>query len=588
MKKFLFLALAAVLLISVIACTESTTTETQGESDTVAEVPSEVPTLSGETVPDADTEIPTEQISESPEQPTASADTQETDVPETPTEAPTETDEPETEAPEPQEMPHISFDEAVKMGLDPTDYLIRPYQTTDATATDGDITVLSLKADKKTDAQQSDPYVSLNYEKLAVAMGGKPVDTTEYPYLVLRVKGVDLWSRTFSLYGYPSNRVQGEGEIGEQKARLKNTDEWQYIRFDLTSSSKPLTAFRLDYVNATLTEDTVLISDMYFFKTEEEAISMTGPDTYPIVEQTMDNYVLNVMSFNVQTENGTAVRMDIRADMLRDLIDEYMPDSIGMQEVTAKWREQMDNYIFNDSYTGVGVARTENAALGLEQSCIFYRSDKYDLLDSGTFWLSDTPDVVGSSLEGANYPRICTYVHLKDKVTGFEYIHMNTHLDHDGNNSASDGRAIRLAQAEVMLKKLHSLNADVAVVITGDFNQRAVNPSSGNAFPLYKLLTGERNLTLDDGTKISFDLADCRMHAPDNMPEDFTATMTQYHNENSSSYNPARGPIDYCFYSKNKLEALSYAIRLFDRNGVFLSDHLPVITSFRVVSDTAE
>lgn len=585
MKKILFLTLTVILLISIVACNDNTTTETAGESATAAEVASETVISDNDTLASVTEEVP--------EQPTETPETQETEAPsevssETPTEEPTEAPtepvtEPVTEAPEPQEMAHVSFDEAVQKGLDLSDYLTRPSQTKSDTVKDGNVSVLSLKAEKKADSQQSDPYVGLNYEKLAKAMGGKAVDTTEYPYLVLRVKGVDLWSRTFGLYAYTSNRVQGEGVFGEQKVRLKDTDEWQYIRFDLTASTKPLIAFRLDYINATITEDTVLISDLYFCKTEEEAIAMTGPDTYPIKEQTADNYILNVMSFNVQTENGTQVRMDIRADMLRDLIDEYMPDSIGMQEVTANWRAIMDSYVFNDSYTGVGVARTSNPALGLEQSCIFYRSDKYDLLDSGTFWLSDTPNVAGSALEGCNYPRICTYVYLKDKVTGFEYIHMNTHLDHDGNNDAKAGRAIRLAQAEVIMKKLYSLNPDAAVVITGDFNQRAVSPSSGNAYALYKLMTGERALTLDDGTEYTFALADSRMHAPDNMPEDFTATMTTYHDKSSSKYNPARGPIDYCFYSKNKLEALSYAIRLFDRDGVFLSDHLPVITSFKVI-----
>ena len=579
MKKFLFLMLVAILLIGVVACESNTATETQGESATEAEAASETVISDSETLASVTEEEPTE----APEQPTGTSETQETEAPsevssEAPTEAPSET-ETETETAEPQEMPHISFDEAVQKGLDPTDYLLRPMQTKSGIVKDGDVSVLSLKADKKTDAQQSDPYVSLNYKKLAEAMGGKIVDTTEYPYLVLRVKGVDLWSRTFGLYAYPSNRVQGEGEIGEQKARLKNTDEWQYIRFDLTGSSKPLTAFRLDYVNATLTEDTVLISDLYFCKTEEEAMAMTGPDTYPIVEQTMDNYILNVMSFNVQTENGTSVRMDIRADMLRDLIDEYMPDSIGMQEVTARWRELMDSYIFNDSYTGVGIARTDNPALGLEQSCIFYRSDKYDLLDSGTFWLSDTPDVVGSAFETSQYPRICTYVHLKDKVTGFEYIHMNTHLDHLGG---SDGRSLRLKQETVMLQKLATL-PNVTTVITGDFNQLAFN-SEGNAYAVYKLMTGQRAFKMPDGTEMTMNLADSRMHAPDNMPEGFTATMTTYHDVNSSKYNPSRYPIDYCFYTPDKLEALSYAIRLYDRDGIFLSDHLPVITSFKVIA----
>ncbi len=572
-KKIMALLLASIMLLGMIACDGGPINgpeETAAPTNTATEAPSEEPT-------EAPTDVPTEEPTEVPtEEPT-----------EEPTEAPTE---PETEPlPDPVPLTHVSFDEVAKKGLDLKDYMIRPTQTTVAAVKDGDTTVLSLTSKKVASVSTSDPYVHLNYEKLAGDMNALTVDTTQYRYLVLRVKGVDLWAHTFSLYGYPTTRVTGAGAIGEKQASLKDTDEWQYVTFDLYGTDKPLVAFRFDYVNATAEDDdTVLISDLYFYQTEEEAVAMTGLNTYPVIEQTMDNYTLNIMSFNVQTENGSSVRMDLRADMLRDLIDEYMPDSIGMQEVTAKWREQMDNYVFNDSYTGVGVARTTNAAQGLEQSCIFYRSDKYDLLDSGTFWLSDTPDVVGSALEGANYPRICTYVHLKDKVTGFEYIHMNTHLDHDGNNSASEGRAIRLAQAEVMLKKLHSMNANVAVVITGDFNQRAVNPSTGNVFPLYKLLTGERNLTLDDGTEVTFDLADSRMHAPDNMPEDFTATMTKYHDKNNSGYNPARGPIDYCFYTPEKLEALSYAIRLYNKGGNYLSDHLPVITSFKVINNATD
>lgn len=561
LKKLIALMLASLMLFGMIACDGGQINgpeETDAPTNAATEAPSDKPT-------EAPTEAPTGVPTEAPT--------------EVPTEAPTEA---ETDPPAPVELTHVSFDEVAQKGLDITDYLTRPSQTTSAAVQDGDATVLSLTASKTVNAGSSDPYTHFNYEKLAKDMNALTADTLEYQYLVLRVKASDLWGHTFTLYGYPTTRVQGFGAIGEKQARIKNTDDWQYIGFDLKGTDKSLVAFRFDFVNATTKGDTVYISDMYFLKTEEEVLAMTGVDTYPVVEQTMDNYILNVMSFNVQTENGSQVRFDIRADMLRDLIDEYMPDSIGMQEVTAKWRELMDNYVFNDSYTGVGVARTENPSLGLEQSCIFYRSDKYDLLDSGTFWLSDTPDVVGSSLEGVNYPRICTYVHLKDKVTGFEYIHMNTHLDHDGNNEAKVGRSIRLAQTEVMLKKLHSLNADVAVVITGDFNQRAVSPSSGNAYALYNLLTGERALTLDDGTKVTFDLADSRMHAPKNMPADFTATMTKYHDQSSSSYNPARGPIDYCFYTPEKLEALSYAIRLYDREGLYLSDHLPVITSFKV------
>ena len=61
--------------------------------------------------------------------------------------------------------------------------------------------------------------------------------------------------------------------------------------------------------------------------------------------------------------------------------------------------------------------------------------------------------------------------------------------------------------------------------------------------------------------------------------------MTVYHDESSSKHNPSREPIDYAFYSPDNLEALSYAIRLYDRDGIYLSDHLPVITTFKFIKD---
>lgn len=567
-KRFTALFLAAMMLFGMVACgiSEGDLKDSEGASAPATDAPTEA--LTGEQTGEA-TEEPTEALTELP------------------TEEPTDT-EAETQSPEPRPMAHVSFDAVAKAGLDITDYLFRPSQTSSEATQDGDTTVLSLTAAKTVNAISSDPYVHFNYEKLAEDMNALTVDTTEYHYLVLRVKGTELWSHTFSVYGYTSTRVQGEGAIGAKMARIQNTEEWQYLAFDLSGTEDPLVAFRFDYINASIAEDTVHISDIYFCKSEEEALAMTGSNTYPIIEQTADDYKLNIMSFNVQTENGTSVRADIRADMLRDLIDEYMPDSIGMQEVTPKWREMMESYVFNDSYTGVGEARTTDASRGLEQSCIFYRSDKYDLLDSGTFWLSDTPDVVGSMVEGANYPRICTYVHLKDKVTGLEYIHMNTHLDHNGDNEAKVGRAIREKQITVMLEKLYNLRADVPVVITGDFNQSAFN-SKNEPYAPYQLMTGLKAVTMSDGTEYTFtNLADCRMHALDNMPEGMTATMTKYYDEADGSYNPAKAPIDYVFYSNDKLEALSYAIRLYDKGGMYLSDHLPVITSFKVIPAVAK
>lgn len=506
-----------------------------------------------------------------------------------PDETVAETQAPETEAPAPTTpMIEVSFDVvAEKVGDSIGDYFVRNHQADVSWAEDvAKGKVLALTTKSISDANTSDPYVALKYDDLAEAMGYLNVDSMAYPYLVLRVKDTgNLGGHMFSLYAFENNRVNsGTGLVGEQRVRLADTDDWQYIYFDLSSATKAMKVLRLDFENMALADgETLYISSMAFVATKEEAEAKCKPNTYEIGE---DRTTLKIMSFNVQTENGASTRFDIRADMLRDMIDQYQPDSIGMQEVTPTWRNYMDTYVFNGSYTGVGEPRTTDASKGLEQSCIFYRSDKYDLLDSGTFWLSDTPDVVGSALEGCNYPRICTYVHLKDKVTGQEYIHMNTHLDHDGANDASAGRKIRLAQETVMLQKLASL-PDVPTVITGDFNQRAHN-SSGEAYAVYKLMTGQRSFELADGTKMTMNLADSRVHAPENMPEDFTATMTKYHDPNNSGYNPSREPIDYVFYTPDDLQALSYTIRLYDKSGLYLSDHLPVITTFQFIGQEVE
>lgn len=499
---------------------------------------------------------------------------------------------PETEADthEPAPLTQVSFDRAAAIlasqGKTANDLIGRVNKAkAEFVERDGE-TVLALVTDGVTQ-NVADPFVQLKYSVLAELLGELNVDIFQNPYMVLRVKDEGLWSHTFALRSYKSSNpsVNDGGLTGLQRAHLADTQDWQYISFDLSAAADAAITFRLVFENAAnASGETLLISDIQFFQTKEEAEALAGNNTYELREQTAEDYTLKVMSFNVQTENGTAVRFDIRADMLRDILDEYQPDSIGLQEVTPTWRAAMDSYIFNDSYTGVGVARTNDASLGLEQSCIFYRSDKFELLDSGTFWLSDTPNVVGSSYEGSQYPRICTYVHLKDKATGLEYVHMNTHLHH---KSGTDGNNIRKQQISVLLEKLYSLGDNVPVVVTGDFNQRS-ETSEGTVYALYKMMTGLSNVTFSDGSTHKFtNLADSRATAPVNTvinaPEGSTATMTKYYEEGGDSYNPQNLPIDYCFYTKNLLEAKSYSIELFCRDGVYMSDHLPVFVTFKFI-----
>ena len=503
---------------------------------------------------------------------------------ETETETETETStETESNPPEQPELKtSLSFAE---LSADTTlsDYFYGNYQckaTLTSLEEDGQVIALTT-ANTPSAASSSDPYVYFRYSQLIKDLGYDMASTRDYPHLVLRVRSVGRTGSVFSLFGYNTKNPSGAGTTGQLDAYVNNADEWQYIYFDLSSFKKNLLVYRLDITNFAIADgETLYISDIAFYATAEEAHAHITPDTYPILEQTAQDYVAKIMSFNVQTENGTQVRADIRMAMLRDLIDEYMPDSIGMQEVTTKWREMMDSYCFNQSYASVGEPRTP----GGEANPIYYRSDKFDLVDSGTFWLSDTPDVAGSQFEESLYVRICTWAHLRDKATGKEYVHVNTHLD---NLGSSDGRSLRTKQIVVILKFLQRFG-DMPMVMTGDLNQAAVN-SEGNQYAVYKTLTGAKAFELDGGTKAYSPFSNARYDAADNMPEGICATMTTYYDESGSKYNPAKEPIDYVLYTGASLTALSYKIRLYDVGGLYLSDHLPVISEIKFTpTPTAE
>lgn len=526
-------------------------------------------------VPEDTTQATTQAATQEPEEQETTEPTEELTTEQPTTEETTEqpTTEETTEAPEPELLTSLSFS-SLPADIKLSDYffMANHCKATLEQTEDGQVLALSTKSISNPGA--SDPYVYFKHAQLVKDLGYEAVNTREYLYLVLRVRGAGLTGGIFSFYGYSTKTPSGTGVTGQVDYRLQKTEDWQYLWIDLSKYSKNLQLFRFDMENMAGADGEVLyIDEMTFYADKEESLAYMPAKTYPIAEQTAENYTAKIMSFNVQTENGTQVRADIRADMLRDLLDEYMPDSIGMQEVTTLWRGMMDNFIFNKSYASVGDPRTP----GGEANPIYYRTDKFELVDSGTFWLSDTPEVEGSYLEGCLYPRICTWAHLRDRATGKEFVHLNTHLDH---LSGGDGRTLRKKQFTVILNFMERFG-DIPMVVTGDLNQAAVN-SENKQYAVYKTMVGvSAYKTLEDGTKLFSPLSNARYDAADNMPEGVCATMTQYYDEAGTKYNPAKEPIDYVLYSKASLTALSYKIRLYDRCGIYLSDHLPVICEIK-------
>ena len=525
----------------------------------------------------SDTAAPTEPATEAPtdtptEQPTVAPTAE-------PTEEPTE---PETEAP--VLMPTVDLD---KLATDDAGaFVTRPTKcevSFENDETEGKFLRMTTKS--VTAVGTAKPYILLELEELVASMNGILPNTTEYPHVVLKVRANGLWSRSFTYFGAPTVREAANFEGFARTARRAEGDDWQYIYLDLTPFSKDWKFLYLNFEKAAGKDgESMDLSEIHFFATAEEAATLYPhmEDTYPIVEQTMENYKLKVMSFNVQTENGTQVDFDLRAEMLRDLMDQLQPDSIGMQEVTTGWIYRMDTFAFNASYAGVGEGRTP----GGEASSIYYRKDKFELVGSGTFWLSETPDKSGSALPNANYPRICTWAHLRDKATGFEYIHLNTHLDHNGNNSSSDGKSIRTSQVRVLLEYIQKL-PDVPMVLTGDFNQ-AKTTSEGVNYAMFKNILGESNFTASTGEKMTGNFSDARAEAKDTVASDAWASMTAYWQEGTDKYNPAKKPIDYVVYTTGDFTADIYRNIHYHRDGIYMSDHLPQYCELTVTVPAAD
>ena len=539
-----------------------TLTACNGDNQPTA--PTDAPSAEAPTLPatDAPTEVPT------------------SDATEAPTDAATE---PSTEAP--VLMTVVDVDQINPEKL--SSFFTRTAKCEIALVEDEtEGSVIRLSSTGVSSAGSTKPYTYLKLGELVESMGGILPKTTEYPHVILKVKAPDLWSHSFDFFGGATLRDATNHEGSARTARVAYSEDWQYIYLDLSSFDGDLSYLYLNFQKAAGKNGEYMdIAEIRFFATAEEAAALTTAvtDTYPIIEQTPEDYTLKVMSFNIQTENGATVKdFGLRAELFRDLLDQLQPDSIGMQEVTTNWIYYMDNYAFNNSYAGVGEGRTP----GGEASSIYYRKDKFEEIDSGTFWLSETPEKVGSYLENVNYPRICTWVHLKDKVTGFEYIHLNTHLDHNGNNDGTTGKNIRTNQVRIILEYIQKF-PDVPMVLTGDFNQAKTTSEDVN-YAMFKNILGESTFTTSTGEKLTGNFSDARADAVDAVSSNAWASMTSYWQEGTNKYNPAKKPIDYVFYTTGDFDAMVYRNIHYHRDGIYMSDHLPQYCELHVKVAAAE
>ena len=190
-----------------------------------------------------------------------------------------------------------------------------------------------------------------------------------------------------------------------------------------------------------------------------------GPHFDTPVPKDPDSF--RIASFNIRTRGDKAPNdWQARIPRILAIFDKYELDSIGVQELTPQQKKALLEK--GTAFAAVGVGREPNK--GGEHCCVIYRKDRFDCLDAGTFWLSTTPDVVGSHSWKTACRRICTWAKLKDKKTGKEFVHFNTHLDHKSEEARRNGAALIMSRMDDIAKGLPCF-------LTGDMNCRIATPS---------------------------------------------------------------------------------------------------------------
>lgn len=259
----------------------------------------------------------------------------------------------------------------------------------------------------------------------------------------------------------------------------------------------------------------------------------------------MENPAYMVSSFNLRmdTPNDSLNSWSHRKNMVNDLLVYHDIDIVGTQE---GFHHQLEDIKRIPYFEYVGIGRDDGGTKG-EYSAIFYNKDKFEALENGDFWYSETPDIPGLGWDATCCNRICSWVKLKDKKTRTEFIVFNSHFDHQGVKAREES-------AKLLLKKVAEIAGGLPTIITGDLNSL---PETMQV----KLISEKFN----DAYKVS-----------KNPPYGPVGTFNSF-----NWHAPFKNRIDYIFVS-DAIEVLKYATLMDALEMRFPSDHLPVVAQLRI------
>ena len=256
---------------------------------------------------------------------------------------------------------------------------------------------------------------------------------------------------------------------------------------------------------------------------------------------------LSVMTFNMRYDNPEDGQNNwrFRRERIAGVIKAQEVDVLGTQELLSNQFNDLSGLL--TGYQGVGVGRLDGAESG-EYCAVFFRKDRFTLLDSGTFWLSETPEVVGSLGWDGACERIATWVVLRDR-DGRELFFIDTHLDHVGQVARDEG-------VSLLMKRIETLSGGRPVILTGDFNSE---PGSSVVAHVQK-----------DGV-----LRDAKAIAAQRSGTDWSFS------DFGQIPEAERPLLDYIFVSGD-IEAVRYEVLPDIFDGGYVSDHAPVMAVVKI------
>ncbi|MFY0653149.1 MAG: endonuclease/exonuclease/phosphatase family protein [Cyclobacteriaceae bacterium] len=250
---------------------------------------------------------------------------------------------------------------------------------------------------------------------------------------------------------------------------------------------------------------------------------------------------LKVMSYNIRYDspNDGENLWPLRRDFLASQIAFYEPDIFGIQEGLYHQVKYLDTQLGEYTYLGIG----RNGGDKGEYSAIFFKNEKYKVIQQSTFWLSKTRDKPSKNWD-ASLPRICTYALFQDIESKEKFWFFNTHLDHRGAQS-------RAESVKLILARIIELNMDsLPVILTGDLNMQPNDPTI---------------VSLSQNMSDTYSISAEKPFGPVGTFNGFDIT------------NPLERRIDYIFISDpKKIQVNKYAALSDIKDSKYPSDHLPV------------